>query len=80
MPAMTPDLSGFGRALLLVAAVLGVVGALLLLAPKVPWLGRLPGDMIIARERTTFYFPLTTCVLISLVLSLIMWILGRFRS
>jgi len=77
---MTPDLSGIGRLLLVVAAVLGIIGALLLLAPKVPWLGRLPGDIVIARERTTFYFPLTTCVLISLIVSLIMWLLGRFRS
>jgi Protein of unknown function (DUF2905) len=40
-------------------------------------LGRLPGDIVIERENTTFYFPLVTCLLLSLVLSLILWVANR---
>jgi hypothetical protein len=46
-------------------------GVGLLLAPKIPWLGRLPGDFTFHRGRTTIYFPLGTCILISIVLTLI---------
>lgn len=50
------------------------VGVVWLLAPSVPWLGKLPGDILIERENFRFYFPLTTCVLLSLLLSGIIWL------
>ena len=62
-------------------AVIGVIITLLGLvmwsgfAPK--WLGRLPGDIRIEREHSSFYFPIVTCILISVVLSLILWLFGR---
>ena len=62
---------GLGRFLVVFGLILAGVGLLLMLAPKVPWLGRLPGDIIIRRENFTFYFPLVTCLLVSAVLSLI---------
>ena len=43
------------------------------------WLGRLPGDILIQRERFTVYLPLTTCLLISLMVMLALWLIGRFR-
>ena len=43
-------------------------------------LGRLPGDIVIERENMTFYFPLMTCLLLSLVLSLVFWVVNRFGS
>lgn len=55
------------------------VGIVWLLAPSIPWLGKLPGDILIERENFRFYFPLTTCVLLSLLLSGIVWLL-RFLS
>lgn len=48
-----------------------------MLAPKLPWLGRLPGDIAIKKESFSFYFPLTTSILISVVLSLLMWLFRR---
>jgi len=68
-----------GRMLILFGMVLAAVGALLLVVGKVPWLGRLPGDITIQRGRFTFYFPLATCLLVSLVLTLLMWLLSRLR-
>ena len=68
-----------GRALLLVGLVIAAFGAALLAAPKLPWLGRLPGDIVIQRERFSFSLPLATCLLASLLLSLVLWCVGRFR-
>jgi Protein of unknown function (DUF2905) len=60
-----------GKFLVVFGLILAGVGLLIMLAPRVPWLGRLPGDIIIRRENFTFYFPLVTCLLVSVVLSLI---------
>jgi len=49
-----------------------------LVAPSIPWLGRLPGDLVIERGPVRVYFPLTTCVLASVVLTVVMWLLGRW--
>ncbi len=69
-------MSDLARFLILLGVILVVLGLALLLLPKIPGLGRLPGDIIIKRENFTFYFPLGTCILVSLILSLIFW-LGR---
>ena len=76
---MSQDLSPLGRALIFFGVVLTGFGVILLLAPKIPWLGRLPGDILIQRERFSFYFPLASCLLASLLLTLLLWIVGRFR-
>lgn len=69
-----------GKLLLVFGIVLVVVGGLLTLGPKLPGrLGRLPGDIIIRREHFTLYFPLVTCLLLSVILSLVFWLLGRLR-
>lgn len=72
-------LAALGKLLLGLAAVLAVIGALLVVAERVPWLrlGRLPGDVVIERERFRFYFPLATSILVSVVLTLVLWLLGR---
>jgi uncharacterized protein HemY len=70
-------LSGFGKLLMLFGGILILVGAALVLAEKTPWLGRLPGDIYIQRRNFTFYFPLTTSILISVVLSLVLYLLSR---
>ena len=64
-------MSGLGRALISFGIVLVVVGALVSLSDNLPWLGHLPGDIHIQRGRFSFYFPLTTCVIVSIVISLV---------
>ena len=70
-----PD--GLGKLLIVAGIVLAVIGAVIVLAGRIPWLGRLPGDFRIEREHFSFYFPLTTSVLVSIVISLILWLLRR---
>jgi Protein of unknown function (DUF2905) len=64
------------RFLIVLGLVILVVGLLWPYLSKLG-LGRLPGDIVIERENTTFYFPLVTCLLLSLVLSLILWVASR---
>jgi hypothetical protein len=75
------NLSDLGRALLLVGGAIVVLGLLLLLAGRIPLLGRLPGDINIRRGSTTFYFPIVTCIVLSVVLTvilnLVLWLLRR---
>lgn len=54
-----------------------LLGLIFSLGGKIPWLGNLPGDITIQRERFTFYLPLTTCILISAVVSLVLYLLKR---
>ncbi len=49
-----------------------------LVAPSIPWLGKLPGDIVIDRGNFQFYFPVTTCILLSLMLTGIMWLVRHF--
>lgn len=65
-----------GKVLILVGIVLVVVGVLWLLGEQVG-LGRLPGDIVFRRERYTFYFLLATCLLLSILLSLFLWLIQR---
>lgn len=74
---MVPELHPLGRILILSGLVLLAIGLFVLYGPKVPWFGRLPGDILIRRDNSTFYFPLTTCILISLLLSLVLWLAGK---
>lgn len=64
--------------LIIVGGPILVGGLVWLFAPSVPWLGRLPGDIVIERENGRFYFPLTTCILLSLLLSGILWLVRYF--
>ncbi|RMH57899.1 MAG: DUF2905 domain-containing protein [Candidatus Hydrogenedentota bacterium] len=66
-----------GKMLLLFALVLFVLGLAFLFGSRIPYLGRLPGDIRIERDGFAFYFPLTTCLLISLLLSVVFWLLRR---
>jgi DUF2905 family protein len=69
-----------GRLLLFVGAIFLILGALLYFSPKLPLrLGRLPGDIIHRGEHGTFYFPIVSCLVISVGVSLILWLVNRFR-
>ena len=66
-----------GRLLLVFGVLIALAGVVLLLVGRVGWLGRLPGDIHIERGNWTFYFPLATSLLLSVVLTLLLWIVGR---
>jgi len=70
-------MSELGRALVALGLVIAAVGLLLVAFDRVPWLGRLPGDISIQRGNWTFYFPLGTSILLSIVLTLVLWLIGR---
>lgn len=71
-------MADLGKALLLLGGIIVVVGAALLLADKLNLpLGRLPGDIVYRGKNSVFYFPIVTCILVSVVLSLILWLFGR---
>ena len=57
--------------------VLIIVGFGMLFLPKIPFLGRLPGDIIIKRDNFTFYFPLASSIIISIILTIIFYFIGR---
>ena len=66
-----------GRFLLVTGLILALVGLGILAAGRLPWLGRLPGDILIQRKHVTFYFPLTTSLVLSVLLSLLFLFLSR---
>ena len=69
-----------GRALVVFGLALAGIGLVLSFSPRLPWLGRLPGDLYIRRDGFSLYFPLASCLVVSLLLSLIAWLIGRFRQ
>ena len=70
-------LPSFGKLLVVTGLFLVILGIAFMAAGKVPFLGRLPGDISIRRDGFSFYFPLTTCLVLSLVLSLLFRFFGR---
>ena len=68
-----------GKGLILLGAVIAAAGVLLAFFPRIPFLGKLPGDILIKRENFTFFFPLASSIVVSILLSLILALIGRFR-
>lgn len=68
---------GFGKLLILTGLILVLIGLIFSLSDKIPYIGKLPGDIHIKKERFTFYFPITTSILISILLTLFLWLLRR---
>ena len=74
------SLRELGKVLLVVGIVIAGAGALLMFGVKMPFrLGRLPGDIVVQGRNSSFYFPIVTCIVLSLALTLILWILNSFR-
>jgi hypothetical protein len=71
------SLADLGKLLIGFGVLLVVIGAVLMLAGRLPWLGRLPGDIYIQRGHWTFYFPLATSIIVSLLLTLAFWLINR---
>lgn len=67
----------FAKLLIVVGIIAVIVGVLMLLNIKIPF-GKLPGDIVIKKENFTFAFPIVTCIIASIVLSFIMWIISKF--
>ncbi len=70
-------MNGLGKTLIILGFLVVLLGVVITLAGKLPWLGRLPGDIYVKRDRYTFYFPLATSILLSLLLSFILWLFRR---
>ena len=70
-------MSDVGKLLIVFGLLIAAVGVVLVLAGRVPWLGRLPGDIHVQRGHWTFYFPLATSLLVSVALTLFFWLIGR---
>lgn len=66
-----------GRSLILFGVLLIAVGVIFMFGGRLPWLGRLPGDMIIQKKNFTFYFPIATSIIISVILSLILILVNK---
>jgi Protein of unknown function (DUF2905) len=69
--------SDVGKSLVALGLLIALAGGVLMLVGRVPWLGRLPGDIHIERGSFSFYFPLATSLLLSVVLTLLLYIVGR---
>jgi hypothetical protein len=74
---MTGGLQYIGKFLIIFGILIIAVGVLLFFSGKIPLFGRLPGDLVIQKKNFTFYFPLATSILLSLILSFIFWLIGR---
>ena len=70
-------MNDIGKTLIGIGVALIVLGALFSLGGKLPWFGRLPGDIDIKREHFRFYFPVATCLFISVLLTLLFWLLRK---
>jgi hypothetical protein len=70
-------IESIGKTLIIFGIVLIVVGALFIVMGKLPWFGRLPGDIIIKNENMTFYFPVTTMLIVSAAVTILFNIVGR---
>ena len=68
-----------GKWLVVLGLGLVMIGGLVLILGKIPFLGRLPGDIRIEREHFSFYFPMATCLLLSLLASLVFWLISKLK-
>lgn len=70
------DVHPFGKLFIFLGIFFLLLGALFIVGDRIPLVGKLPGDIYIKRENFSFYFPLASCALLSVILSLLMWLLG----
>ncbi len=66
--------------IIVIGLVIAAIGAIWLLVPHIPWLGRLPGDIAVERPNFRFYFPVVTCIVLSLLLTAILWLVRFFQK
>jgi len=66
-----------GKMLVLMGIFLILLGIIMTVGINIPWIGRLPGDIVIKKEHFSFYFPLTSCIIISIILTLLFYLLRK---
>ncbi len=71
------DVNSLGKTLVVCGIVLAIVGLVFMFGSKIPWFGRLPGDIYIQKKGFSLYFPITTSILISIILSIALLLLRR---
>lgn len=69
--------SMLGRSLIIAGSIILALGLIITFAPGIPLLGRLPGDLYLKKEGVTFYFPLATSIILSIILSLVLYLINR---
>jgi hypothetical protein len=70
-------MAGLGKSLIIFGIIIIAFGIVITFAGKIPWLGRLPGDIQIKRDNFTFYFPMATCIILSVFISLLFWLFKK---
>ncbi|MBE7415979.1 MAG: DUF2905 domain-containing protein [Deltaproteobacteria bacterium] len=68
---------GVGKTLIIIGIIIAVIGLFVSFGPRVPYLGKLPGDIYVKRDNFVFYFPLATSIIVSLVLTLLLYLFFR---
>jgi len=74
------EMVNIGKLLLFVGLVIACLGVALIFSDKIPFLGRLPGDIRIERGNFRFYFPIVTSIALSIFISAILWLISHFRK
>ena len=69
-----------GRVLVLIGGLIVIVGIVLMFSDKIPFLGKLPGDISIKRDNFQLYFPITTSIVLSILVSVILWVFSHFKG
>ncbi len=69
--------SDIGKIIIYFGVLLVVIGFIFMLGSKLPFIGKLPGDIAVERKNYSFYFPVTTCIIISIILSFILWLFNK---
>jgi hypothetical protein len=70
-------MAGLGKSVIIAGIIIIVLGIIITFAGKIPWLGRLPGDIYIKRNNFTFYFPVVTCIILSIIISFVFWLFRK---
>jgi hypothetical protein len=70
-------MAGLGKSVIIAGIIIIVLGIIITFAGKIPWLGRLPGDIYIKRINFTFYFPVVTCIILSIIISFVFWLFRK---
>jgi len=73
----TAGVNDIGKTLVILGLLIALAGLILVFVGRVPWSGRLPGDIYVQRGNWSFYFPVATSIVLSLVLTLLFWLFGR---
>jgi hypothetical protein len=72
-----PEFQQFGRILIFAGIFIVILGILFLFGDKIPFIGKLPGDILIKKKNFTFYFPVVTSIILSLIISLIIYLFRK---